>query len=470
MRPTTRHLLLMFAWLTVGYAVVHVVAVLWVGTVAQSVWQSGRLYETIQLTKDGEPLIQVYAYGRQVPTYRRLDGTLVPAAEAQRTTIGAASISPTATGRPRSWRERLEAFKDDQIPGTYWYAVEPPEAPGTMFFVGYDELTRGNIGYVGRDGFSATLPAPGQSFPVRLSSMRPFHGVIESVQYNYYSSAAEPTWQGSTAQYANAPPDALWVMSPNAVFEVRLTSRTVRQIFRSQEELLRLASSTFHRDEKLHIQLLVRTGTELLIINPATGESESLPIGAPPPQAYQSMAQLEDGRRVVHTQRLPTVYGSQRLQHEFTWYAADGSIEKQAEVATKQYSDPPLAVLAAGLSAGGPAPIGPVAAIAAAPWVLRMEGNPDSFGGRLNLAFRIFGAWLVIALAIGVACAWACRRREVDVFGNASWLWPILVGALGWFGWMAYICIRPLPARLPHGHWMPPQPEPNRPVGTEVFA
>jgi len=44
------------------------------------------------------------------------------------------------------------------------------------------------------------------------------------------------------------------------------------------------------------------------------------------------------------------------------------------------------------------------------------------------------------------------------------------VGALGWFGWMGYIGVRPLPARLPHGPWMPEQPDSNRPVGIEVFA
>jgi ABC-2 type transport system ATP-binding protein len=40
----------------------------------------------------------------------------------------------------------------------------------------------------------------------------------------------------------------------------------------------------------------------------------------------------------------------------------------------------------------------------------------------------------------------------------------------GWFVWIGYCCVRPLPARLPGGRWMPSQPEPNRPIGTEVFA
>jgi len=98
-----------------------------------------------------------------------------------------------------------------------------------------------------------------------------------------------------------------------------------------------------------------------------------------------------------------------------------------------------------------------------------MSGS-DSYEQRLRMAGAMLWGWVLLAVLVGIACGWACRRRERDVFGNTSWLWPVLVGLCGWFGWMAYICLRPLPARLPHGQWMPSQPDPGRPLGTEVFA
>ena len=64
--------ILMFVWLSVGYTVVHVAVDMWAISVGSAIWPDPVPTESLQITDDGEALIQSAAGGR-----RRLDGTPV---------------------------------------------------------------------------------------------------------------------------------------------------------------------------------------------------------------------------------------------------------------------------------------------------------------------------------------------------------------------------------------------------------
>ena len=66
----------MFAFLTVGYGVVHVVVSTWAISVSQAIWPDSTPSEQLRVTDDGE--VVILSYGRSKVTFRKLDGTPDP--------------------------------------------------------------------------------------------------------------------------------------------------------------------------------------------------------------------------------------------------------------------------------------------------------------------------------------------------------------------------------------------------------
>jgi hypothetical protein len=155
--------------------------------------------------------------------------------------------------------------------------------------------------------------------------------------------------------------------------------------------------------------------------------------------------------------------------HQIQWINDDGTVERRAE-----WTSPDTTVsepVGLGFSLGIPAPLVSLGAWLTTPFLpSSLWKGKDTPLGRMGEFFFYFKVWLGTSLLIGIATGGACRLRERTVFGTSNWFWPILVGACGWFGWMGYICLRPLPARLPRGAWLPSRPEPAQPIDTEIFA
>ena len=346
-----------------------------------------------------------------------------------------------------------------------------------MYFVGYDSRSRRLTGYVSRSGFTAIPPSVEQYFPIRTGpAYYPFIGVMRAASISsdgFYSIPQEPAYEALLDLYANTPSDAVWVLSHDTLYEIRLRSQTMRTLKTDLPDEAHLSRATFKRDDKTFVQLLVRTDAELLIIDPETTNTERLALGPSVPKDSGSYLQTADGLRLIHTQFPWEPAGgssTNKWRHQLTWYDAGGSVVKQAEAVTQSYAGGSTVPFTTGASLICPTPIAPLVGLAIGPWMAAGREARLAYPERLRLIWDQVWSWLLVTSVISLVIGWACRRRERDVFGNASWLWPILVGVLGWFGWMAYICLRPLPARLPHGRWMPAQPEPNRPLGTEVFA
>lgn len=474
MNVSKLHPLSTYLQLTVGYAVVHVVLAMWAGTIIDSVWTASGVYESIQFQEDGEPLITRQSAEGTHHEYRTLDGVPVPAAEAQRNVASPASLWLMLPGEPHSWRQRMTPFNDGQTPAVYWYLLAPPEAPGTAYFVGYDAASRRLIGYLGVNGFVAQTPSPADSFSVETNQTYPFQGVAASPQHQYlFASPYEPHYlDANAANFANVPVDAAWLLADDVVYEVRLQTRTVKPLLTGRTGLQSLLRSQVKQDGKALLKLLIRTETGVLSFDPGSQELREWPLEPAPPLASETYLELPDGGLAyMLTHRNDGT--DQPAEHTFVWFDAAGQETRRATTRTSNLNRSPSGALAtAGLSVSMPAPVIPLGVLTIGPWVSSPMDFPGvtTVGERFQRILWFVAGWLAVTVAIGIACGWACRRRERDVFQNASWLWPILVGFCGWFGWLGYICLRPLPARLPHGRWLPEQPEPNLPLGTEIFA
>jgi hypothetical protein len=474
MNVSRLHSLSTFLQLTVGYAVVHFVLAMWAGTIIASVWTNSGLYESIQFQEDGEPLISRNSYDGTFREYRTLDGTAVSAPDAQRRMASSTNVWTLLPGEPQSWQHRLTPFNDGQTPAAFWYLLAPPDAPGTAYFIGYDAASRRLIGYLGIQGFTTHTPSPTDSFHVRTNQHYPFQGIAASPQHQYlYASPYEPHYlDGNAANFANVPVDAAWLLAGDELYEVRLQSRTVKPLLTGRTGLRSLLRSQVKRDGHALLKLLVRTDTGVLSFDPGSQELREWPLDPAPLLASETFLELPDGGLTyMLTHRNDNT--DQPAEHTFVWFDAAGEETRRATAQTSNLNTSTSgALMTAGMSISAPVPVVPLGLLTIGPWVSSPTEFPGTttVGERFQRLLLFVGGWLAVTVAIGIACGWACRRRERDVFHNPSWFWPILVGLCGWFGWLGYICTRPLPARLPHGHWLPSQPDPVTPLGTEIFA
>ncbi len=466
--------LLMFAWLTIGYAVVHMIAALWAFSVLQAIGGTTPS-EHLQVVEGDGPVIAIQtSVGNMARVaYRRLDGTRIDGPIGQ--VAKGVNLYPRLAGRPSSWENRISPFIDFQSPTVNWYLIVPPDRNGTGYFSGFEQLSNRHVGYLGTQGFSSQIPATDQSFDLG-TARNPFLGAVAAAQTEYFHG--EP-YEPRTGPQANSPippnagADAMWMLSNGTLYEIRLAEHTVRKLIEHRPEIRRLTRLTLRGEKDRKLELLLRTDTGLTILDPRTLAEEAIALELQQPSSNETYYELSDGQRIfvssLYSQD-PSVPHTARI----FWIDVTGRVERQVdtEYAVGGAWNP------AGLEAAAfPAPVIPFVAAFVAPFteaqhVLHAQrgDKPSSYFGHVGDFFRMFKVWLVASLLIGLATGWAARRREVDVFHNPSWLWPVLVGACGWFGWMGYICLRPLPARLPHGQWLPAQPEPNRPLGTEIFA
>jgi hypothetical protein len=464
--------LLMFVWLTVGYAVVHVIVTLWGISIVDAMFPDPRPIEVLHVTNDGEALIQSYSNGHVQGTFRRLDGSQVSeTAELQRAfASGTQLVGPDHT-EPNSWDVRLSSFSDFQKPATNWYAIAPPGHAGTAYFVGYDYHSRRLAGYLGVNGFSHQQPTTDQSFPIDSSQYFAFNGILVSSQHPHqYGYAVEPAGDLNFPTFlpANIPVDAVWLLSQGNIYEIRLRARAVRVLVADRPEMRSLARAARERDGKSYLELLVRTDTGLLLIDPASGNTISLPLDPVAPDAMQTFYRLSDDRYALVV-RGPSLLNPV-ASYAMTWMDNAGHVQRRAEITVH---DSKLMLVNSFWMCipAFPAPIVSLGALFVVPGVMPpSSAETQSYSGRFWQFLHEFRGWIVTSSLAGVLTAWACRRRECRVFGRSGWFWPILVGTCGWFGWIGYACLRPQPARQPQGGWLPAQPEPGRPLGTEVFA
>lgn len=454
---------LMFLWLTIGFAVVHVAICSWAVSLWHVISPDQTPAEHLAILDDGEPLIVTWSWADQRGTYRRLDGTLVDnISDEQFRSLNPATFSTTPSVESANWAYRITPLQDFQTAPTYWYHVAPPTRLGTSYFEGFDKLTRRRVGYLGPNGFSTRQPDMNESFAIQPRRFLASSGVVTATQ-GLSHEATEPYYGASS--FPNAPVDAVWLLSNDTIYEIRLRTRKVRSIFKSDSKLLYLTQVT--GGPKSNLKLVLRTSDEILLLDPESLEIESLKVPLPPLAIAEHLYLTSTGQR-IYEQTALNVNEWQRLQkHDLTWFDEKGAVERTASVELHPYRN---GALVDSLPLSCPVPIVSVGACFIAPFVVPSLANEGVTPSEKIASFASnVRYWLITSIVAGLIAGWDCRRRE-RLQGHNGWIWPVVVAFAGWFGWISYICLRPLPARLPNLHWMPSQPDPNRPLGTEIFA
>lgn len=299
-----------------------------------------------------------------------------------------------------------------------------------------------------------------------------FRGAVAAAQSTAdgLEEVCEPGEVGSGRDtVTNASLDILWVLSKDTVFEVRLRSREVRPLIENRADFRSLKWITTTVDGRKYLKLLICTESGILIYDPATKESESLAVKPTATGDFGVFYQLIDGQRLlIQTDEWDS--SSRARRASLFWFDAKGQQVRTAEanLANPRQETPFMTGVI--LSSIWPTPLISSGTFLLAPLISQNRTADQSYTEYLAKSFGEIQMWLLFTLVIGVLSGWACRRREQMVFGSPGWVWPVIVGACGLFGWIGYICLRPLPSRVSDGSWMPAQPAPNRPLGTEIFA
>ncbi|MEI8380751.1 MAG: hypothetical protein WCJ09_11520 [Planctomycetota bacterium] len=455
------HTVLLFLSLTIAFGFVHAMAVAWGQGLWWAITSTPRTQEYLFVTDRGEPLIGSWPANDQHGSYRTLDGVQISKADALHIKGAAQAGFEWSDARPAAdWSHRISAYQDFEIDATYWYFVLLSGDPQRGCFEGYDKRTKRPVGYLSLNGFTPERPGAGEYFPIGSTHPGSASAGVIVAMSRTWPEAAEP-FQYSASPAENAPLDVIWLLSNDRVYELRLKTRTVRLLFEGAQ-LRQISSLRHQRGDKVFVTLVLRTDHEFLFIDPGkegvqTWKSQRPPIGA----SEQLYVTDNDVRLRVIT--FQTSHGVVRC--EIIWCDESGIETRREEVTLSQAgeftNEPALFV---------PAPVVAWSLCGIGSWLVPGFAPPELSPMQKVQRFSLQNwFWLLTSAMIGIATAWDCRRRE-QIWGRKGWVWPVTVGLLGLFGWVGYVCLRPLPQRRPDGEWMIHPPEPNPPLGIEIFA
>lgn len=455
------HTLLLFLSLTIGFGLVHAMAVAWGLGLWWAIASTPVTQEYLFVTDRGEPLIGSWSASDQVGSYRTLDGVQISKADALHIRGAAQAGFDWSSARPAAdWSQRISAYQDFEIDATYWYFVLLSGDPQRGCFEGYDKRTKRPVGFLGLSGFTLNRPGPGECFPIRSTHPGSASAGVIVAMSRSWPEASEP-YQYGVSPAENAPLDVIWLLSNDRVYELRLTTRTVRLLF-ERAHLRQISSLRHQRGDKAFVTLVLRTDRELLFLEPGKEGVKTWKSQRPPTGASEQLYVTDNDVRL----RVITFRTTQGVvRNEIIWCDESGVEIRREEVTlnrAREFTNEPALF--------APAPVAAWALCGIGSWLVPGLAPPEL--SRMQKVHRVSvqnWTWLLTSTMIGMATALDCRRRE-RIWGRKGAIWPVSVGLLGLFGWVGYVCLRPLPQRQTDGEWMIHPPEPNLPLGIEIFA
>jgi len=128
---------------------------------------------------------------------------------------------------PITWRARLANTSDIANPPIFWHFVRGPQLQGHAYFVGYDSVSKRVAGFIGRQGFSASLPPEEEWFDVGLGFFNGNPSIYAS-RIGMDWARSYNTWRYQAASDFHCPPD--WVgflVNDDQLLKINLCQRTV---------------------------------------------------------------------------------------------------------------------------------------------------------------------------------------------------------------------------------------------------
>jgi hypothetical protein len=407
-------------------------------------------YESLSVRADGEPVIDAYSTAggvyRDLPP-RDLDRRILPGPK--QVPLAPAQLAAGPDQRrwfngPVTWPERLIGLVDhDSIELAQWFLIHDGLQEGRVYLQGFDEQSRLTVGYIGRDGFRLSPPAPAQQFEVGppLTYGRS-HAVVTGDHSQF----------GMEGNVNDVSRLCVYVLDRQKILEINLRDRTVKELY-AHADLRSIAIATQPQtgDDRPPIanRLVARLPDRLVALNPANGEKVEYVLPEKFRSAKSLTAYLVDPQQIlIQSWEKDGHMGSRPVT--LVWVDAAGEITKERTVELAGFQPQSDREMAAWFTLGIPSPL----AFAAMTLLLAPLGSLATHGlaGYQEAVQKIFVAAWPVGLVLLVACliaAWLVVRWQRQYDRSHTALWAVTVFVLGVPGLLAYMIYYGFPRRVP---------------------
>jgi hypothetical protein len=446
------------------------VVMAWSGYVATQIWRSDdTVYESIQVLDDGTPVIQSYSYQTFVDqSYRTLDGKSVEVTGREEWLIGSFFLKPVQSSGfielPVPWSERLAASSNFQRPPVGWYLVRDDKPLGLAYLVGYDEVSKLRVGYIGRNGFRPTLPPRTEWFDVGRHRFRYWDGVV--------SSSGDLSFGGRAYSWVTAASDQrlpvwlLYVIDSERLLEIDLRARSVRTVLEAPGMLATAvvtqplttgeaqdaaqatppataesadaanSTDTRPRRDSPAQRLAVRMTDRIVILDPPSGTKREYVL----PDSLRDRIIFA---YVVGNNQFLVQWWKHRDgwtgDTELTWLQPDGTIAREEHIPLASPSQPSERQQAWIAAALAPVPIAWLfALVVVLPLGMLQTHQVATYADGLTDTFAIAWPPLVLVIVVGLLLGWWTYRIQRTYRRQATGAWCAFVLLLGVPGFIAY--------------------------------
>lgn len=433
----------------------------WCGYIVyQFLGTTEQVYESVQVAGDGTPVIQSYTAPRyQDQTYRTLDGQPYDPVNQQWLTAASsqgARRPPRLYDWPITWSQRVAGISDMQRHPVSWYFVRDAAPLGHAYFVGFDELSRMRVGYIGRQGFRRAMPPQDEWFDVgpRLIDWQG-QALVSTSYIQPGNRAYEYQVEGESMRIK---PWKAFVIDGNRLVEIDLRTHTVRTLYESPDIRSVVVVTEPPASAKtqpapenppdaddpdalpkapdpLLSRLALRLADRIVVLDPPTGNKREFIL--PESLRERPIETYILGADELLVQTWPKERSTGII--DLTWVKPDGAIARQQTLTLA--SAAPESERAASLMAAGvaPVPLGWLTVLTiVAPVEMLQSNDVATYSAGLAKSFGFGWPGLLVVIAVAVVLAWVTYRLQRKYRRPATGAWTALVLLLGVPGFIAY--------------------------------
>lgn len=430
---------------------------------------------------DGTPVVSANKgrYGEN-STYRTLEGKPLSISRQEAWLYGAGLAglkSGPSYGMPwyngNRWNEGIVGYNDGGQPMTYWYLLHNAEPPRSGYFIGFDSISKQQVGYIGSNGFQTHRPTSQEAFPMRRN-----HGGREGVVGSYYGmSNEEPHFPPYSAGPGRLPSWIVYVLTDDGIVEVDLLRRFTRIVLKeagliSAGHVYRGLPFPITRDSPAYVGqlkefLAVRTKDHILVLDSSGKLVSSFTIPTEFGDVMFSFHFLSDKSAIlqVSAETLRRVMLDKTAENHLLWIDTAGKIVRDKTYSLKGYDFFGLQHFSPWrVSYTAPAPLAAaVVSMVLQPWLYVSWGEEPTIPLALGRSLSEFWPALVIVCLFGGVMAWLCYRRQQRYGLPWTKTWVTFVFLTGLPGLVAYYA---------HRRWPPLEkcPTCNQPAPRDRYA
>lgn len=396
----------------------------------------------------------------------------------------AAPLSENHRDRRLAWNERLTSPAAPTQSSARWYLVHSATSDGKGYFVGYDDLSKMPLGYIGRAGFRTVEPPADQWFALAGPASR--HSA-------WYLASAQRASGDTTSQEELGRQGLVYLVADGRVWKIDLVARTAETLSEVQDAASVAKSPVIAELPADRVPngwrggpyytlsstgLLVRTPTEIIAIDLNGQRRASWPIPPKLREADLMWYELADGGALAgELYMVEDVYWVQ-----FQWIDPAGNVTREEEVyyTPRSPASQPYWMYAATTPQVLLASLIDVVALPKQAVHNRLQ--PDF---HTALAQSLADGWTAMlgVLALSAVLAALAFRRQMRFAQPGAGAWATFVFLFGAPGWLAYRWHRHWPVLDACGECHRPAPRdrescaacgrvfaPPPLTGTEIFA